>query len=51
MKIVDHGHRTLDRPVEICPKLWGIMKKCWMFEPAARPTMDQVESELRGLFE
>jgi len=48
-EIINHGHRALDRPLEINPQLWSILQKCWMFNTEDRPTMDQVESELRGL--
>jgi len=49
VKIIDHGHRALARPSEITPRLWSIMQECWMVNPEDRPTMGQVESELRGL--
>ncbi|KIM79301.1 hypothetical protein PILCRDRAFT_74473 [Piloderma croceum F 1598] len=49
VKIINRGHRTLDRPLEISPELWGILQKCWKFSPAARLTMPQVELELRQL--
>ena len=49
IRIINDGHRTLDRPLEIAPKLWSIMQKCWKINPADRPTMPQVESELREL--
>lgn len=48
-KIVNHGHRALNRPPEITPELWNIMQKCWLFKPEARLTMHQVEAELRRL--
>jgi len=48
-KIIYHGHRALDRPFEINPQLWSIMQKCWMIHTEDRPSMYQVESELRGL--
>jgi hypothetical protein len=46
VKIINQGHRALDKPPEICPKLWAIMQKCWALQPAGRPTMDQVELDL-----
>jgi len=49
VKIIDHGHRTLDRPLEIIPELWIILQKCWMFDPAARATMPEVELDLHEL--
>jgi hypothetical protein len=49
VKIINHGHRTLEKPLEISPKLWSIMQKCWMPHPGSRPTMQQVELDLRGL--
>jgi serine/threonine protein kinase len=49
VKIIRHGHRTLDRPLEISPELWSILQKCWMIDPAARPSMLQVEWELSEL--
>jgi len=48
VNIIDHGHRTLARPLEITPKLWSIMQKCWVTNPKDRPTMHQVKFELRG---
>ncbi|KIM79380.1 hypothetical protein PILCRDRAFT_90233 [Piloderma croceum F 1598] len=42
IRIINDGHRTLDRPLEISPKLWGIMQKCWKINAADRPTMPQV---------
>jgi len=49
VRIINDGHRALDKPLEISPKLWSIMQKCWKNNPADRPTMPQVESELREL--
>jgi len=49
VKFIRHGHRTLDRPLEIRPELWRILQKCWRIDPAARPSMPQVEWELSGL--
>jgi len=48
-KIVNSGHRELGRPLEISPELSCILQKCWRVSPEDRPTIDQVESELRGL--
>jgi len=48
-KIIFHGHRTLERPLEISPQLWNIMQKCWIFNTEDRPVMHQVESELQSL--
>jgi hypothetical protein len=49
IRIINDGHRTLNKPLEISPKLWSIMQKCWKINPADRPTMPQVGSELREL--
>ena len=49
VRIINDGHRTFDKPLEISPKLWSIMQKCWKINPADRPTMPRVESELREL--
>jgi serine/threonine protein kinase len=49
IRIINDGHRTLDKPLEIGPKLWRIMQQCWKINPADRPTMPQVESELYEL--
>jgi len=49
VKIVNDGHRALGRPLEIWPELWNTIQKCWMPNAEERPTMDQVEAELRGL--
>jgi len=49
VKIVNEGHRALDRPPEITTALWNIMQKCWALNSEDRPSMRQVESELRGL--
>jgi serine/threonine protein kinase len=49
VKIISHGHRTLDRPLEISPELWIILQKCWRSNPAARLSAPQVEWELRQL--
>jgi hypothetical protein len=49
IRIINNGHRSLDKPLEISPKLWSIMQKCWKINPADRPTMLQVEYELREL--
>ena len=49
IKILNDGHRTFDKPLEISPILWSIMQECWKINPAHRPTMSHVESELREL--
>jgi len=51
IRIINDGHRTtLNKPREISPKLWSIMQTCWNINPADRPTMPEVESELRELY-
>lgn len=50
LKIISEGHRSLQRPSEIPLELWKIMLKCWEEDVDDRPTMQEIELELRGLW-
>jgi len=45
---MDRGHLHLLRPpVGMCDDLWRLLKLCWNIDPAYRPTMVEVEFQLR----
>ena len=49
-QLVEQGHGVLLghlKPAELNDALWSVLTRCWVLNPAGRPTMKDVETEIR----
>lgn len=44
-----HGHRRIPQPAGISEGLWKIIRRCWEYDPVARPQMEEVVAALIAL--
>jgi hypothetical protein len=53
-QVIERGHGALlghSKPPGLSGALWAILRRCWEINPADRPTMQAVKSEVRELTE
>ena len=49
-RIIERGHlQLLRRPEGMDKRLWALLQKCWDRVPVHRPTMVEVEIDLRNM--
>jgi len=50
-QIVERGHLgLLGPPTGMCEDLWQLLRACWDRDPARRPTMVEVDGQIREMF-
>ena len=51
-RVIERGHGNLlsqSKPEALDGALWEVLGRCWALNPTSRPTMKEIESELRVL--
>jgi hypothetical protein len=50
MRVIDRGHLELPGPPEgMSQDLWRLLNDCWATDPARRPTMAEIELQIRQM--